>query len=633
MVIGFRRNASSAALVVAVQATAITLANQSPAPDNRPAPFTLEAVPVTEAAPIKVDGELTEEVWTTRSAMSAFRQREPVEGGSPSHPTEVWVAYDAVALYVAVVAHDSSPDRIVAHLNRRDEDSPSDWIHVLVDSYHDRRTAFEFSVNPAGVKIDKYWFDDVKEDASWDAIWDVRTTVDAGGWRAEFQIPFSQLRFNPVGEHDFGFAVVREIARLNETSTWPLLARSANGYVSSFGNLSGLRFGGSPKRLELIPYAVAQLATDRREPDNPLINAIDPGASLGLDLKYAMTPGSTLTATLNPDFGQVEADPAVVNLSAFETFFAERRPFFVEGGGIFRFDINCNDDRCTGLFYSRRIGRAPQKELDIPDEDYAAVPAQTTILGAAKVTGRIGQFSFGALNALTQEETGTIAHEGQQTSVTVEPLTNYAVIRARREFRNQSSVGGMATATIRRITPDVEEIPGEAFTGGVDWDWRLARSLSLRGYWAGSELQGTAKAIDEVQTNGVHALQRPDATTLDYDPTRTSLGGSAAQLSLSKIAGERTRFNSVVSVKTPGFDINDVGISAPGRRACDEQLAAAPQRSALEVLPQPARQPQSVGRVEFRRRPDLGGLQRQCTRRLHQQLAHRRWVHGRVEHL
>ena len=180
MVIGFRRTTSSAALVVAVQATAITLAHQSPAPDYHPAPFKLEAVPVTEAAPIRVDGELTEEVWTTGSAMSAFRQREPVEGGSPSHPTEVRVAYDAVALYVAVVAHDSSPDRIVAHLNRRDESSPSDWIHVLVDSYHDRRTAFEFSVNPAGVKIDKYWFDDVKEDASWDAIWDVRTSGRCG---------------------------------------------------------------------------------------------------------------------------------------------------------------------------------------------------------------------------------------------------------------------------------------------------------------------------------------------------------------------------------------------------------------------------------------------------------------------
>jgi hypothetical protein len=527
--------------------------------DARPAQALHEAVPLSEATPIDIDGDLSDAGWTSVVPITEFQQREPLEGGPPSQRTEVRVAYDATHLYVAVRALDDDPALIVAHLNRRDEYSPSDWIHILVDSYRDRRTAYEFAVNPVGVKVDKYWFDDGKEDASWDAVWDVQTAVDDRGWRAEFRIPFSQLRFNPASTREFGFAVVREIARINETSTWPLLARSANGYVSSFGQLNGLRFGQSPKRLELVPYTVAQVATDHREPENPLINPVDPGASVGLDLKYAFTPGLTLTSTINPDFGQVEADPAVVNLTAFETFFAERRPFFVEGGGIFRFDVNCNDDRCTGLFYSRRIGRTPQEELDVADEDYAQIPAQTTILGAAKVTGRIGRFSFGALNALTQEETATIAHEDGQTRVTVEPFTNYAVLRGRREFADQSSIGFMATSTARRITPDVSDIAANAFTGGIDWDWRVAPAYALRGYWAGSAVRGTAEAIDALQTNGVHTLQRTDARTLDYDPTRTSLAGTAAQVSLGKIAGERTRFSSVVSVKTPGFDINDVG--------------------------------------------------------------------------
>jgi hypothetical protein len=526
---------------------------------GRPAQGVHEAVPVSEASPIDIDGDLSEAGWTSVVPITDFRQREPLEGGPPSQRTEVRVAYDSTHLYVGVRALDSDPAGIVAHLNRRDEYSPSDWIHVLVDSYHDRRTAYEFAVNPVGVKVDKYWFDDWKEDASWDAVWDAQTAVDDLGWRAEFRIPFSQLRFNPTATRQFGFAVVREIARTNETSTWPLLPRSANGYVSSFGELNGLSFGGAPKRLELVPYSVAQLATDRREPDNPLIDPVDPGLSVGLDFKYAFTPGLMLTSTINPDFGQVEADPAVVNLSAFETFFAERRPFFVEGGGIFRFDVNCNDDQCTGLFYSRRIGRTPQKELDVPDEAYVQVPAQSTILGAAKVTGRIGRFSFGALNALTQEETATISHDGEQTRVKVEPLTNYAVLRGRREFANQSSIGFMATSTARRITPDVSDIAANAFTGGLDWDWRVAPAYAVRGYWAGSAVRGTAEAIDRLQTNGVHTFQRTDAVTLDYDPTRTSLGGAAAQVSLGKIAGERTRFSSVVSVKSPGFDINDIG--------------------------------------------------------------------------
>ena len=305
-----------------------------------------------------VDGQLTERVWAAAPSVTEFVQRDPAEGAAPSRPTEVKVAYDAGNVYVAVTAHEPDGQRIKGLLTRRDEGSPSDWIRVLIDSYHDRRTAFEFAVNAAGVKQDRYWFNDNNNDTGWDAVWDVAVSRSSGAWYAEFKIPFSQLRFNPTTGGTFGFAVLREIAHLNETSTWPLLAKSASGFVSSFGELTGLVLSGAQRKFEVMPYAVAQMKTAPVAAGNPLAKSPEPSATAGLDLKYKMGAGLTLTGTVNPDFGQVEADPAVVNLSGFETFFSERRPFFVEGSGNFAFDLDCFDG-CSNLFYSRRIGRAP----------------------------------------------------------------------------------------------------------------------------------------------------------------------------------------------------------------------------------------------------------------------------------
>src|SRR2546430_2510627 len=266
-----------------------------------------------------------------------------------------------------------------------------------------------------------------------DAVWDVSVSRDDQGWSAEFRIPFSQLRFNPSQASTFGFAVVRRIGRLNETDTWPLLARSATGFVSSFGDLGGLSMTASPKRLEMLPYTVADL-TRQRAGGNPLVKASSPSGAMGLDLKYALTPGLTLTTTVNPDFGQVEADPAVVNLSAFETFFSERRPFFVEGSGMFRFDSDCMDGPCQ-LFYSRRVGRSPQGVDELPSGDniYAQSPTQTTILGAGKLTGRVGNFAVGAMTAITEPEYATVLDGAVRTRPAVEPLTAYSIGRVRRE--------------------------------------------------------------------------------------------------------------------------------------------------------------------------------------------------------
>ena len=526
-----------------------------------------QAVP---AGTIVVDGRLDEPVWKSAPVIGEFVEREPAEGAEPSERTEARLAYDDANLYVAIEAFDRQPTGIVGLLTRRDERSPSDWVKVIIDSFHDRRTAYEFAVNPVGVKTDRYYFGDNDEqsDDSWDAIWDVQVARDAQGWRAEFRIPFSQLRFSAAGG-PIGLAFVRELTRTKETITWPLLARSVNGYVSQFGDVSGVRPGKSPKRLELVPYSVGQFVTSPDEDGNPLINTKDPGASLGVDLKYAVTPALTLTATLNPDFGQVEADPAALNLDAFELFFAERRPFFVEGSGVFRFNMDCNDGDCSGLLYSRRIGRAPQGELDPADGEFAQAPTNVTILGAAKLTGRVGAFSVGALSAATQEERGTIASGLTRRRQVVEPMTMFNVVRARREFADNSNLGVMFTSTTRRLTPDTRFLAGQAFTGGVDYDWRFWRRYSVQGFWAGSRISGDAEAITRLEENAVHYFQRPDADYTGYDTAATLLKGHAGNVSLQKISGERVRFAANYGYKSPGFESNDLGFQ---RRADEKNI-------------------------------------------------------------
>ena len=520
-----------------------------------------EAVAVPTSSPIVLDGKFTEEIWQRATPIGDFLQREPAEGEPPTLRTEARVAYDASALYIAVRAWDSDPSKIVGILTRRDQRSPSDWIRIVVDSYYDRRSGYEFGVNPVGVKSDRYYFNDGQNDDSWDAVWDVEVNRDADGWGAEFRIPFSQLRFNNTADGAVGLAVIREVGRLAETSTWPLLSRNANGFISQFGELQGLRRSGSPKKLELLPYSVGKMETRDVDVNDPLTDSPDPGGSIGLDMKYAVTPGLTFTGTVNPDFGQVEADPAVVNLDAFETFFPERRPFFVEGSGTFRFNMDCNDGACTGLFYSRRIGRAPQGSVSLDANEYSKQPDAATIIGAGKLTGRAGGFAIGALTAVTAMEDAEIAKANSvgYREQTVEPMTGYTVLRARREFANQSSLGFMTTATNRQLDADTSFLSNNAYAGGVDYDWRLSRMYNVTGYFAGSTIQGSTEAIERLQTNNVHSFQRPDADYLGVDANATRLGGHAGSVSIGKIAGESTRFSTYFGYKTPGFDSNDLG--------------------------------------------------------------------------
>jgi hypothetical protein len=521
----------------------------------------MAATRIEGTAAIVLDGNLDDAAWQQAVPTTSFVQRDPLEGASPTFKTEARVIYDGSAIYVGVRAFDSEPARIAGFLTRRDAESVSDWIRVYIDSYYDKRTAYQFGVNPLGVKQDAYWYNDNNNDDSWDAVWDVTVRRDAEGWLAEFRIPLSQLRFAGKGDGQIGFAITRDIARLNETATWPLLSKNASGWVSSFGRLNGVNVGAVSKRLEFMPYTVAQVLTEPSEPGNPLQNRVDPGASFGADIKYAVTPALTLTATVNPDFGQVEADPAVVNLSAFETFFDEKRPFFIEGSGTYQFD--CRD---CNLFYSRRIGRNPRGSPEVDETGFVVVPRNSTILGAAKLTGRVRDFSVGVLTAATSAEEGHAALGDRRWSEIVEPRTFYSVSRVRREFSDQSSAGFILTTTSRQLVESVAFLPESAVTGGVDYDWRIGQRWGLSGYWSGSRVAGSTEAITQLQENNVHSFQRPDAEHVELDPLATSLRGHSGNINFSKIAGERTRGNINIGYRSPGFEVNDLGF----QRRADE---------------------------------------------------------------
>jgi len=514
---------------------------------------------------VRIDGRVTEAPWLHAPVATDFVQFEPSEGQPGTERTEARVLYGDDALYVAIRAYDRDPDGIVGQLTRRDQDSYSDLVGVVVDSYFDRRTAFQFVVNPVGVKQDVYRFDDTNEDDGWDAVWDVATSKDAEGWTAEFRIPYSQLRFRDAPDQTWGINFFREIARRDETDVWAPLSRTDAAIVSRSGELRGLENLDAPRRVEVVPYTVARVRRAPGDPENPFYRRNERFGTVGADLKYGVTSDLTLDVTLNPDFGQVEADPAQVNLTAFESFYPERRPFFVEGSSIFRFALSPGDgdDANESLFYSRRIGRAPQGE---PDDrgGWVDMDPQTTILGAAKLSGKTASgWSVGALQAVTSEETASVAPaDGTRLDETVEPFTSYGMVRVQRDFRaGRSAVGLVATAVNRdRQAADALALRRHAYTGGVDFRHRFAdERFEVSGYLLGSHVGGSATAIDAAQRSSVRYYQRPDAGYLRYDPTRTTLDGASAFLAFAKIGGSAWQYSTGVLTRSPGFEVNDIG--------------------------------------------------------------------------
>ena len=540
-------------LVVAAQIALAASSTPSAAPPVPAAPprATATVAHATRAShALVIDGRDDDDAWRGAQIIDAFRVFDPTEDGDPrAFRTEARVLYDDRYLYVFVRAFDPRPDSILALLARRDVKTQSDWLHLMIDSYHDRRTGYRFTVNPAGVQRDVYMSNDGDEDMSWDAVWSVATRVEKNAWTAEYRIPFSQLRFAKSDTHTFGLAIWRDVGRTNERISWPLYRRNQPGMVSQFGELRGVDRITTPRRLEATPYTVAK---DLSQPRANGTFGRQQAASMGADVKYGLTSNLTLDATINPDFGQVEADPSVLNLTAFEQFYQERRPFFLEGQGIFRYDLNCNDGTCSGLFYSRRIGRSPQLGGTYYDQSN---PQNTTILGAAKVTGRLANgLSIGVLDAATQREVSTGGR-------TIEPAANYGVVRLQQDLRQgNSGFGIMLTNTDRQLDQWSEAyLRRSARVVGVDFRHKFWKNnYEISGNLAASRVNGSAEAMQLTQTSGVHSYQRP-GSNLDYDPTATSMSGATWQIGLGKQGGGKTRFFSGYQVTTPGFEVNDLG--------------------------------------------------------------------------
>ncbi len=515
-------------------------------------------------APVAIDGVLDEAAWAAAPLHGDFWQREPHQGAAPAFLTEFRVLYDGGAIYVGVRAFDPDPGRIRGLLTRRDLDSASDWVAVKVDSYHDRRTAFGFSVNPAGVQRDVLHFNDVEQDPGWDAVWEVGTQVDERGWVAEFRIPYNQLRFSADDRQAWGLQVLRRVARTQELSAWSPWPREATQEVSLYGTLTGLSDIRPRARIELLPYLLAGARLYRSEPGDELNDGADFIGNAGADVKVGLGSNFTLSGTVNPDFGQVEADPSEVNLTARETFFVEKRPFFLEWTDIFRYSLATGngEDSVETLFYTRRIGAAPHGEAI---GDHVRAPDTTTIYGAAKLSGKTaGGWSVGLLDAVTGQEVAKVAVDGSEDydRVVVEPFSNYAVGRVKKDLREgRTTIGAAATAVNRSLSGvNLDFMHREAYAGAVEMAHRFAGdewNADLR--LIGSNVRGSPEALAVTQQASQRYYQRPDATHVELDPDRTSLSGGAAIWSIGKMSGGHWRYAVGGDLRTPGFEVNDLG--------------------------------------------------------------------------
>ncbi|HYI08414.1 MAG TPA: DUF5916 domain-containing protein [Thermoanaerobaculia bacterium] len=508
-----------------------------------------------------IDGDLSDAAWQAAPEFTDFTQHDPDDGQPATLPTSVRIVYDDEAIYFGAKMTDTHPP--TALLVRRDSFVPADFLSINLDPQLDRLSGNAFTITPAGVQIDSVIYNDIAEDGSWDGVWSSATKIVADGWVAEVRIPYSQLRFPDKPSHVWGLNITRRTVRNNEWVRIVNTKKGGTGFASHFADIVGLEGIRRGRPLELVPYAVARGDVHTRaNRADPLLDTRDSRMDGGLDVKYALTSSLTLTGTINPDFGQVEVDPAVVNLSEFETFYPEKRPFFTEGLNIFQFGdspapSHFNFIFAPSLFYTRRIGRAPQ---GFPDAEFVSAPAETTILGAAKLTGKLpGGWSLGILDALTDTERARFVDGPLSGREQVEPMTNYFVSRATKEVGDGSRVGMLLTSVNRRLPDELSALRDTAVTGGIDaYTSFLNKSWILEGFAVGSHVTGSAEAIELTQRSSSRYYQRPDAGHVDFDPTRTSLIGWGGRAMLSKATGI-WRPNMQVHAYSPGYETNDTG--------------------------------------------------------------------------
>ncbi|MGH7598240.1 MAG: DUF5916 domain-containing protein [bacterium] len=519
--------------------------------------------------PPVIDGRLDDPVWEKVEWATNFTQREPNDGAAPSHQTAFKILFDEKNLYVGVRAYDSEPDKIVRRVTRRDQ-FDGDWVEINIDSYFDHRTGFSFTLNAAGVKGDEAISNDGDNwDVNWNPVWFSEVSIDQEGWIAEMRIPLSQLRFGDKEEQVWGIQMQRRFFRKQERSVWQYIPQNTPGWVSFFGELHGLKGIHASRRLELLPYSVGSTRQFKRELGNPFATGEINKLSGGLDAKVGVTSDLTLDMTVNPDFGQVEADPSQVNLTAFETFFAEKRPFFIEGQNILDYRLAGGDGPFSNdrLFYSRRIGRAPHGYPDLKDDEqgkeYAKVPENASIAAAAKLTGKTKSgISIGILDAMTDEEEAEIDFSRQRRKEIVEPRTNFFVGRVQKDFnKGTSAIGGMFTATHRDLSnAQLNYLNRAAYSGGIDFrhQWHK-RTYYIEGLSVFSHIRGDRQAIEAAQLSSQRYYQRPDADYVEFDPNRTSLSGHGGNLSIGRGGNSKLRLNFSTTWRSPGLELNDAG--------------------------------------------------------------------------
>ncbi len=520
---------------------------------------------VSGRADITVDGELTEAGWQTATPLTGFVQREPVEGIPAEEQTEVRLLFDQEALFIAARLYDSEPQAIARQLVRRDQHGQYDFFEVGLDPNLDRRTGYVFRVSAANVQRDEYLYDDHQRDEAWDAVWESAVRIDSLGWTVEMRIPLSQIRFEASSEpRPWGVNFNRQRLRTNEVSQYRLISRTQRGVVSQFATLDNVLALSASRRIEVRPYVLSSAYRGPAVEGNPFQDGSERSARVGTDLRIGIGSQFTLDATVNPDFGQVEADPAVINLTAFETFFQERRPFFVEDARVLDFSLS---GMRNSLFYSRRVGRRPQGGA--PSGAAAVdVPEAATILGATKLTGRTkGGLSIGALAAVTQGERGSAFFEDEDRyqSFLVEPRTEYGVVRLVQDFNDgASTIGGIATVLHRELPEDgsFDFLTRNAFSVGVDWEHQWAdRSWAFVGYVAGSHVTGDSTALIGLQRRSNHYYQRPDSRWLSMDSTATSMSGIDWRMTLDRRRGEHWTGSIWAAQVSSGFEVNDLGFS------------------------------------------------------------------------
>jgi len=548
-------------LLAALFLMSVVSANNNPkdsltTTDNKPL-RTYTTIRLSTAKPV-IDGKLDDDCWKTGEWAGDFTQWIPKEGAKPSQETQFKILYDDKNLYVAIRAFDKEPKKISRKGGRRDL-LIGEQAGVNFDSYHDHRTGFEFSVTAAGQKVDLILTNPMEADFNWNAVWYVKTGLEDSAWVAEYEIPLSQLRYSKDKEQVWGMHVWRWIDRLSEESDWEPQSSTSPGMLYLFGELHGIKDLPKSRRIEIMPYTLGKLKTFDKVPQNPFAkNGHSFMGNVGLDAKIGLSSNFTADLTVNPDFGQVESDPSVMNLTAFETLYEEKRPFFLEGSNIFKFELGD-----ANLFYTRRIGHTPVYHPELETNQYIDYPDNTSILSAVKISGKSKNgLAVGILHSLTAGENAQLSTNGIKKNLRVEPLTSYTVGRVQQDFNEGTTVlGGIITSTNRFINDPYLEFQNQnAFTGGVDLlhQWNK-KEFYLDAKIIGSTINGSAEAIRNLQLSSARYYQRPDVNYLHYDPTRTQLSGQGGRVKIGKGSKGLWRYSSEFNWRSPGLDLNDIG--------------------------------------------------------------------------